>query len=124
MEHLICFHISILLIKDCAVVQHIMFWGARVTNECITPINHTAVNISEPPLVEGDSLFLPSLIDTKYKYKTIISAPAVSAKATMSFWLNVLGVLFENRPALYFCNYIFIIAYKMYIFLFRIKDTV
>ena len=26
------------------------------------------------------------------------------------------GVLFENRPALYCCNYIIIIAYKTYIF--------
>ena len=34
------------------------------------------------------------------------------------------GVLFENRPALYFCNYIFITAHKMYNFWFRIKDTV
>ena len=33
-------------------------------------------------------------------------------------------VLFENRPALYFCNYIFITAHKMYNFWFRIKDTV
>ena len=33
------------------------------------------------------------------------------------------GVLFENRPALFF-NYIFISAYKIYFFLFRIKDTV
>ena len=33
-------------------------------------------------------------------------------------------VLFENRPALYFCNYIFIIAHKLYNFGFRIKDTV
>ena len=34
-------------------------------------------------------------------------------------------VLFENRPILYFCNYIFITEYKLYIFfLFRIKDTV
>ena len=33
-------------------------------------------------------------------------------------------VLFENRPALYFCNYIFITAHKMYHFGFRIKDTV
>ena len=33
-------------------------------------------------------------------------------------------VLFENRPALYFCNYIFITANKMYNFWFRIKDTV
>ena len=34
------------------------------------------------------------------------------------------GVLFENRPALYFCNYIFITAHKTYNFWFRIKDTV
>ena len=33
------------------------------------------------------------------------------------------GVLFENKPALYFCNYILITAYKTYIFRFRIKDT-
>ena len=33
-------------------------------------------------------------------------------------------VLFENRPALYFCNYIFITAHKLYNFRFRIKDTV
>ena len=38
-------------------------------------------------------------------------------------WSKWLGVLFENRPALYFCNYyIFISAYNF--FLFRIKDTV
>ena len=30
--------------------------------------------------------------------------------------------LFENRPALYFFNYTFIYAYKIF-FLFRIKDT-
>ena len=35
-----------------------------------------------------------------------------------------LGVLFENRPVLYFCNYIFITAHKMHNFWFRIKDTV
>ena len=33
-------------------------------------------------------------------------------------------VLFENRPALIFCYYIFITAHKMYNFLFRIKDTI
>ena len=33
-------------------------------------------------------------------------------------------VLFENKPALYFCNYIVITACKIYIFWFRIKDTV
>ena len=33
-------------------------------------------------------------------------------------------VLFESRPALYFCNYIFITAHKLYNFGFRIKDTV
>ena len=37
---------------------------------------------------------------------------------------DTLRVLFENRPALYFCNYIFITAHKMYNFWFRIKDTV
>ena len=36
----------------------------------------------------------------------------------------ILWVLFENRPALYFCNYILITAYTIYIFLFCIKDTV
>ena len=34
------------------------------------------------------------------------------------------GVLFENRPALYFYDYISIAAYKIYIFWFRIEDTV
>ena len=38
--------------------------------------------------------------------------------------LNTKRVLFENRPALYFCNYIFITAHKLYNFGFRIKDTV
>ena len=33
-------------------------------------------------------------------------------------------LLFVNRPALYFSNYIFIIAHKLYNFGFRIKDTV
>ena len=33
-------------------------------------------------------------------------------------------VLFENRPALYLRNYIFITAHKLYNFGFRIKDTV
>ena len=53
-----------------------------------------------------------------------------------TYWLQVLvhtsnwifyyyiRVLFENRPALYFCNYISITAHKMYNFWFRIKDTV
>ena len=36
---------------------------------------------------------------------------------------TTIRLLFENRPALYFLNYIFISAYKIY-FLFRIKDTV
>ena len=38
--------------------------------------------------------------------------------------LSNIRVLFENRPALYFCNYIFITAHKLYNFGFRIKDTV
>ena len=33
-------------------------------------------------------------------------------------------VLFESRPALYFCNYIFITAHKLPNFGFRIKDIV
>ena len=38
--------------------------------------------------------------------------------------LNNCWVLFENRPAFYFCNYIFITAHNLYNFRFRIKDTV
>ena len=38
--------------------------------------------------------------------------------------LQLSRVLFENRPALYFSNYIFITAHKLYNFGFRIKDTV
>ena len=38
--------------------------------------------------------------------------------------LQLIGVLFENRPALHFYNYIFITGHKMYNFWFRIKDTV
>ena len=39
--------------------------------------------------------------------------------------LRLVWVLFENRPALYFCNHsIFISAHKLYNFGFRIKDTV
>ena len=37
--------------------------------------------------------------------------------------VNKKRVLFENKPALYFCNYILITDYKKYIFWFRIKDT-
>ena len=33
-------------------------------------------------------------------------------------------LLFEKRPALYFCNFIFITAHKLYNFGFRIRDTV
>ena len=44
-------------------------------------------------------------------------------RLTACFW-NTEGVLFENRPALNFCNYVSITVYKIYIFLFRIKDTV
>ena len=32
------------------------------------------------------------------------------------FIIKKTGVMFENRPALYFCNYILITAYKLYIF--------
>ena len=41
-----------------------------------------------------------------------------------NLFLMMLRVLFENRPALYFCNYKFIAAHKLYNFRFRIKDTV
>ena len=37
---------------------------------------------------------------------------------------TIYRVLFENRPALHFCYYIFITAHKLYNFGFRIKDTV
>ena len=37
---------------------------------------------------------------------------------------RIFWVLFENRPALYFCNYIFITPHKLYNFGYHIKDTV
>ena len=40
------------------------------------------------------------------------------------FDISMPRVLFENRPPLYFCNYIFIPAHKLNNFGFRIKDTV
>ena len=43
---------------------------------------------------------------------------------TSIHYILIAWVLFENRPALYFCNYIFITAHKLYNFGFRIKDTV
>ena len=52
--------------------------------------------------------------------KQASSAPTAPSSTRPSWW----GVLFENRPALYFWNYIFITAYIIYIFWFRIKDTV
>ena len=46
-------------------------------------------------------------------------------RATKQKWrASKQRVLFENRPALYFCNCIFITAHKMYNFVFRIQDTV
>ena len=42
----------------------------------------------------------------------------------IQFLLTMYWVLFENKPALYFCNCILITHYKTYIFWFRIKDTV
>ena len=45
-------------------------------------------------------------------------------KIKISYERHAYGVLFENGPALYFCNHIFITAHKLYNFGFRIKDTV
>ena len=46
------------------------------------------------------------------------------SSAAIRLLLRSWWVLFENRPAFYFCNYISITAHKLYNFGFRIKDTV
>ena len=64
------------------------------------------------------------IMDSHSKFSLVISCYLMFclARPVYTVWSN--WFLFENRPAINFCNYKFITDHKMYNFWSRIKDTV
>ena len=104
------------------LAPHAKYWHS-ITNFYPKTGSKKACSIYSSHSKEESNTRTTTAPDSRGHTEQLIESAAPTATQPVG-WQPAMWVLFENRPALHFCNYIFITAHKLYNFGFRIKDTV